>query len=413
MKYGLILAAACLLCAAGMGTGAEKQGATGPWDLKALQKAPRFEVVGTETVREGETEVVLSTLYYEGEPWMGRPTRVFAYYARPASLPARAPAAKRLPAMVLVHGGGGTAFPQWARLWAARGYAALAMDLAGKGPERQPLPDGGPDQTDEWKFRRLKDGVRNAWPYYAVAAVVRGVSLLGAMPEVDRKRIGITGISWGGYLTSIVMSLDGRLQAAVPVYGCGFLHENSVWVPTLASLPEEERRAWIENFDPSRYLARCRIPTLWVNGTNDFAYPLDSYQKSYRAVSGPRSLCVTVKMPHGHEAGWARPEIGAFVDSLLLKGPFPAAHPTVSAPAVKDGKVRVLFRGDGTISKAHLHWTTELAKPWAEREWKTAPARVLSLDEVEAELPKEGPLVFFVTVTDLRGMVASTEHAGG
>ena len=28
-------------------------------------------------------------------------------------------------------------------------------------------------------------------------------------------------------------------------------------------------------------------PILFVNGTNDFAYPLDSYQKSYRAVPGP------------------------------------------------------------------------------------------------------------------------------
>ncbi|HEU4751794.1 MAG TPA: alpha/beta fold hydrolase, partial [Armatimonadota bacterium] len=297
------LLAAALLCAvAAVGYGAEKKPDTGPWDVKALQKTvPRQQVVATEEVKEGDVYVSLTSLYYDGEPYLGKPTRIFAYYARPAE-----PKEKKLPAMVLVHGGGGTAFPQWARIWAARGYAALAMDLSGCGPERKRLPDGGPDQGDDWKFNHLKDGLKNTWPYYAVAAVIRGASLLRSLPEVDKERIGITGISWGGYLTSIVMSLDDRLRIAIPVYGCGFLHENSAWVPTLKALPEDERRTWIENFDPSRYLPRCRIPVLWMNGTNDFAYPLDSYQKSYQATAGPRTLCVTVKMPHSHDAGWAR-----------------------------------------------------------------------------------------------------------
>ena len=55
-----------------------------------------------------------------------------------------------------------------------------------------------------------------------MADVIRGVSLLASLPDVDSKRLGITGISWGGYLTCIVASLDDRLRVAVPVYGCGF-----------------------------------------------------------------------------------------------------------------------------------------------------------------------------------------------
>src|SRR5262249_55644912 len=50
--------------------------------------------------------------------------------------------------------------------------------------------------------------------------VSRCVSLLGRLPEVDPDRIGVTGISWGGYLTGLVAGLDDRLKAAVPVYGC-------------------------------------------------------------------------------------------------------------------------------------------------------------------------------------------------
>jgi dienelactone hydrolase len=37
------------------------------------------------------------------------------------------------PGIVLVHGGGGAAFAKWAELWAKRGYAGIAMDLAGCG----------------------------------------------------------------------------------------------------------------------------------------------------------------------------------------------------------------------------------------------------------------------------------------
>jgi dienelactone hydrolase len=402
---GWLLAAGLALGVLGASGGAEKLPGAGPWNVKELQKPPQYEIAGTQEVQEGDTAVTLSTIYYAGEPWMGKPTRVFAYYARPAE-----PREKKLPAMVLVHGGGGAAFPQWARLWAGRGYAALAMDLGGKGPERQALPDGGPDQTDEWKFQRLKDGIKNAWTYHSVAAVIRGASLLRSLKEVDRNRVGITGISWGGYLTTLAMSLDDRLKVAVPVYGCGYLHENSVWVPTLEKLPADERRTWIENFEPSQYLPRCKIPSLWVNGTNDFAYPLDSYQKSYRATRGPRVLCVTVKMPHGHEAGWAPQEIQLFVDSVLKAEELARGLAVIAPPVVKGEKVRVLYDSPTAALKAQIHWTKDLDKPWQQREWESGRAVVQSLDTVEATLPAPRPLVFFLTITDRRGAISSSEH---
>ncbi len=64
------------------------------------------------------------------------------------------------PAVVLVHGGGGKAFEEWARLWAERGYAAIAMDLGGCGPDRKPLPDGGPNQSDTVKFGAIDQVVQ-------------------------------------------------------------------------------------------------------------------------------------------------------------------------------------------------------------------------------------------------------------
>jgi dienelactone hydrolase len=372
----------------------------GPWNLEALQRPPKVVYA---------SKGAISTLHYEGEPYRGKPTRVFAYLAKPAKLTGKAPA------MVLVHGGGGKAFREWAELWARRGYVALAMDLAGaeiverKGPDGKTsavavkMADGGPGQSDQDKF--FFDGkVADFWTYHAVAAVLRGVSLLAALPEVDADRIGLTGISWGGYLTCIAAGLDDRLKVAVPVYGCGFIHANSVWVPLFGRLKEDRRKLWVENFEPSRYLAGAKMPMLFVNGTNDFAYPLDSYQKSYRLVKD-RTLCVTVRMPHGHSQGWAPVEIGLFVDSIL-RGGKPLAK---IASAKRDGKtVTVRFTSQTPIRSAALCYTTDVGT-WQKRLWKSVALKPAD-DAVKAELPKGRPLVYFVTLTDERKATVSTEH---
>jgi dienelactone hydrolase len=372
----------------------------GPWDLEALRKPPKVTWDSKGTV---------STLSYAGEPFKGKPTRIFAYLAKPEKLDGKAPA------MVLVHGGGGTAFREWVELWAKRGYVALAMDLAGAEPVEKrdsagrptkgtkKMPDGGPGQGDGDKF--FFDGkVVDFWSYHAVAAVIRGVSLLASLPEVDADRIGITGISWGGYLTCIVAGLDDRLKVAIPVYGCGFIHANSVWNGILARMKEDRRKLWVENFEPSRYLAGAKMPVLFVNGTNDFAYPLDSYQKSYRLVQD-RTLAVTVRLPHGHPQGWAPMEIGLFVDQHLRKGK-PLAKITA---AKREGKtVTVLFKSEVPMKSAALCWTTDTGA-WQKRVWQSLPLKV-SGDRVEAELPKGRPLVYFVTITDDRKATVSTEH---
>src|SRR5690606_6700608 len=132
--------------------------------------------------------------------------------------------------------------------------------LAGNGPDGR-LPEGGPDQSDAVKFRNFTAAeTHDMWTYHAVAAVVRGHSLLRSLPEVDKNRIGITGISWGGYLTCIVAGIDTRFKVAVPVYGCGFLGENSVWKDgSLAAMTPEARELWLREFDPSEYVGAVRF----------------------------------------------------------------------------------------------------------------------------------------------------------
>jgi dienelactone hydrolase len=332
-KYSLLLAGLILLH--GCATAPKSADNAGLWDLAELKKTPAAEW--------GSRTGLVQEVYYEGEPFHGKRTRIFAYLGRPAE--GHGP----FPAMVLVHGGGGKAFPNWAEHWAKRGYVALAMDTAGCGADG-PLPDGGPAQDDASKFHEFTDAdARDMWSYHAVAAVIRGHSLLASLPEVDRTRIGITGISWGGYLTCIVAGIDDRLKVAVPVYGCGFLGENSAWRDTsLARLSPETRARWLRWFDPSQYLGGVRCPILFLNGTSDFAYPLDSYQKSYRLVPPRfRHVNVVVNLPHGHI--WTFGEVDQFVGSVLRSD---APLPRLQTLKIHDG-----------VASASLETRRDLKKP--------------------------------------------------
>ena len=358
----------------------------GPWNLSVLKQTPP----ATWGVKTG----LVQEVYYQGEPLAGKPTRVFAYVARPES------SARPVPGMVLVHGGGGTAFAQWATLWAKRGYAAIAMDLSGGG--------GGPPENDATIFRSFTNAeASQMWTYHAVAAVLRGHSLLASCDGVDSKRIGITGISWGGYLTCIVAGIDDRLKVAVPVYGCGFIYENSYpgWLERFAKMKPDVRARWISLFDPSIYLPGVRCPILFVSGTNDFAYPLDSYQKSYRLVPGQVNLRIEVNMPHGHAPGWTPKEIGLFVDSVLTGGD---PLPRLGRMTTVNGRASAAFVAKQPVVKAQLHYTSDTV-PWQSRKWISKDAKIAG-HTVQVELPKERPLTYFLSVTDQRGAMTSTPH---
>lgn len=385
------------------------------WDLDALKEVPRFRW-------KSEEGPVLS-LYYQGEPYQNHPTEVFAFYASPATLGEAKPGAK-FPGVVLIHGGGGTAFAEWAWLWAKRGYAAIAMDLGGSEPSaplyepktgepvanqanrpesRTRLANGGPAQGHPEKFDTIGGGKDDDWPYHAAASVIRAHSLLRTFPGVDAERTAVTGISWGGYTTCLVASLDDRFQAAVPVYGCGFLHEGeSVQKPSIDKLGDR-RQLWIDTYDPSSLLARCRVPIFFVNGTNDVHYPLDSYQKTYDRAAGTKQMRIQVKMPHSHPAGWAPREIGLFIDSYCSGGkPLPVPGRPVSA----EGRIRVPYTSAVPLKEAVLHFTTDTGVR-SQRNWQSLPAEITA-EAVLAPALEEEANTWFVSLTDERGAMVTT-----
>lgn len=367
-----------------------------PWDLAALSRPPAFTWSSAHGVR---------SLTYEGEPYHGRKTRVFAYYATPGSLAGDASRDKDLPAMVLVHGGGGTAFPEWVRLWAKRGYAAIAMDLSGRRPEGTRLEDGGPDQDTRW------DGggpdATDAWVYHAVADVILAHSLVRSFPEVNAERTAVQGISWGGFLTCIVAGIDNRFKAAVTLYGCGYIYEkSSVFAGSFGRLSDEDRRQWIQRWEPSRYIGATTVPFLLVNGGTDRFYPPESSAKTYALVRSSKNIAFAPQMPHGHL--FDKPKsIEIFIDAQLRDGPL---LPLITNVVADAGHVeaRVVSRSRLTTAKLHYSRDEIPIADNSKRKWMSLPA-ALKDGVLTAPAPPSGTMIWFLTVDDSRGASVSSE----
>lgn len=371
-----------------------------PWDLQSLSQPPKT-FPAPDLQADGVTPI-----FFDALPYQNKPTRAFAYYALPPNLQP----GQKVPAMVLVHGGGGTAFADWVRLWTARGYAAIAMDTCGAIPKGTyghwqrhtfagPPGWGGFDQIDQ--------PLQDQWPYHAVATVILAHSFLRSLPQVDPDRIGITGISWGGYLTCIAASVDPRFKLAVPVYGCGFLGHNSTWLDQFKTMGPDQSARWLTLWDPSVYLKYASMPFLWVTGTNDFAYPLDSLQKSYRLPSTPRTLAVRIRMPHGHDGPGENPaEIHAFANALLQAD---KPLPTIKTFSRTNATVELTYDSPTPITQANLCYTTDRG-PWQKRLWQSHPATLSPNDHRASATLPPGTTVYYLTLTDSRHLLISTDH---
>ena len=370
----------------------------GRWNMTELgttpktHPAPGFEYSGVKA------------LFYEGPPWQGKATRIFAWMGMP-----EAPRGSTVPGIVLVHGGGATALADWVRLWNERGYAAISMDTCGcvpcwtQSPKYHPWPrhkHAGPPGwggVDKLSWKR-----EDQWPYHATAAVILGHSLLRAQPGVDASRIGLTGISWGGWLTCLAASIDSRFRFAAPVYGCGFLDHPSAGLVNGA----KSAASWLDMWDPGNWLASARMPMLWISGTNDFAFPLPSLQRSYRRASGPRTLGVRVRMAHGHDVGEKPGELRAFADSLAKTG---QPLTGISSQDRNGKEASIAFAGPRPIVKAELNYTRATGH-WTDRFWNTVPAKLDSTTgRATAEIPPQ-TAVFYFNLFDSDGLAVSSEH---
>ncbi|TWU38890.1 Alpha/beta hydrolase family protein [Novipirellula aureliae] len=372
----------------------------GPWNLDDLYKTPQWEKTD-KAAKEGMTGILYSSI-----PYNGNPVQVFAYYSAPKG----AVPEGGWPAVVCIHGGGGTAFDAWVKRWNDHGYAAISMDLEGHlpisktgGDRRSRLSTDHPGPSRVGVFGDYAKPIEQQWYYHAVAQVVIANSLLRSFPEVNAEKIGVTGISWGGTLTSTTMGVDNRFKFAIPVYGCGFLPDSDGHQGESIK-PGQQTDVVNTNFDGSAYFKNVSIPTLWVNGTNDNHFTMPITQQSSQTVQGPAILRFQLEMSHGHGSGWNPEEIYTFADSVVNEG-----TPLVQfdKPKVVGDQVSVTCTASTKIAKADLLYTTDSTSVWPDRKWRKTPATIQGTT-IEAAIPENAVAVFF-SATDERKRMTTSE----
>jgi len=254
---------------------------------------------------------------------------------------------------------------------------------------RHPL--GGPPRDGIYG-----DGAEPAadqWIYHALHAVSAAHGVVAADPGVDRARVGLCGISWGGVITATAMGIDPRIAFAIPTYGCGFLAEQDNQYRAAAAVASY-RDLW----EPGLRFGRAAMPSLWMTGLKDAHFSLVQQAKSYRAVRGPHMVSIQPQLAHGHGAAWARPEPVAFARSIVETGRPWAAQ----IGRERDGAtVRAAFRTDRAFAQARLFSTgsTGHSSGWA---WTETPAAIATRGGGEtvlsAALPDGARAWFFTSV---------------
>jgi dienelactone hydrolase len=104
------------------------------------------------------------------------------------------------------------------------------------------------------------DGTREdaVWQIRQVQDVRRSVDYLVSRPDIDPQRLAFCGFSWGGWLSSIVLSVEDRFRT-------GIVHSGGLegW----HARPE---------VDPLNYVSHVRVPVLMLNGRYDLTVPLET-----------------------------------------------------------------------------------------------------------------------------------------
>ncbi len=103
--------------------------------LKRSRLLAQFNSISSDSSKSQPTNPLpkfpnegIHAIFYEGLPYQGKPTKVFAYYGLPSQERNKAGQSARgcFSSRRRRH-----AFARWVKLWNDRGYAAIAMDLCG------------------------------------------------------------------------------------------------------------------------------------------------------------------------------------------------------------------------------------------------------------------------------------------
>ena len=344
-------------------------------------------------------------IFFDALPWKGKSTRSYGWLGLPESTESK------VPAMVLVHGGGGSAFKEWVERWNDKGFAAISIAVEGQTDSKVDNDDGkkiwqrhawaGPSRVGI--FGDSNQALADQWMYHAVSQPILAHSLLRSLPEVDSSKVGLMGVSWGGIITSIVMGIDSRFAFAIPVYGCGYLNEaDNHYKGAL-----ENNAIYLNGWEAGLRLNKAKMPALWFSWPGDKHFPMEILKKSYLKQNGPNMVSMVPDMGHGHRPAWSRPESYAFAQEIVKKGNTWCQY---LSSGILEKQAYAKFKTNRTLDHATLVYSTETGFTGT-RKWNQTPIRLNQRNGIglaDHPLPK-GTTGWFINV-ESDGLIVSSHY---
>ncbi|MBZ5527474.1 MAG: S9 family peptidase [Acidobacteriia bacterium] len=213
-------------------------------------------------------------------------------------------AAKKYPMVVHVHGGPGAAVhSHWP------GWHDFPVALAGAGYfVLEPNPRGSFGQGEAFTRANVKD-----FGYGDFRDIMAGVDEAIRIAPIDPQRLGITGWSYGGYMTMWAVTQSNRFKAAVSGAGLSnwqsYYGENLIdqWMIPFFGASVYDDPAVYAKSSPMNFIKNVKTPTLILVGDSDGEVPAPQSWEFWHAL---KTLGVETKLVvYEHEGhAFAKPE---------------------------------------------------------------------------------------------------------
>jgi dipeptidyl aminopeptidase/acylaminoacyl peptidase len=207
--------------------------------------------------------------------------------------------ARKYPLLVVVHGG-----PAWAAQshWGSEGLSAAAFSELGYFV-LQPNPRGSFGEGEAFTQANRKD-----FGYGDLRDILAGVDTVEAEYPVDPNRLGLTGWSYGGFMTMFAVTQTQRFKAAVAGAGISdwlsYYGENSIdqWMIPYFGASVYDQPAIYARSSAINFIRQAHTPTLVVVGERDGECPAPQsfeFWHALRDLHVPTRLVVYPNEGHG------------------------------------------------------------------------------------------------------------------
>ena len=272
--------------------------------MQSADRAPEAFVSGVESFSPVKVSKVNTSL--PGVP-LGR-TEVIKWKSTESmevegllTYPANYESGKRVPLLLVVHGGPTGVFGQSfignrgaypVAAFAARGYAVLRVN-----------PRGSSGYGTKFRFANMKD-----WGGGDYRDLMAGVDQVIKMGVADAERLGVMGWSYGGFMTSWIITHTKRFKVASVGAGVTNLMSFNGTADIPSFVPDYFGAEFWD--DPEMYRAHSAMfnvkgvstPTLIQHGEADDRVPISQGYELYNALKRqkvPVRMIVLPRQPHG------------------------------------------------------------------------------------------------------------------